>query len=268
MSNFLSGIADMTCSSSAENIVTYDDVVKWWKSKSLSSIEEIGEALREFNSLCAYNSNKIEGIDVSYHVTRELFEDGNVSSFSGSFVDLMTVQNQKFATEYATRALADKTPVTLDLICKLHKIMLYGCYDDTRWSKGERPGEFKKGDYCVGLTSEGSLPEDVHEDLTELCNEVYDVLSSAKSDKIPTIASYFHLRFEQIHPFADGNGRVGRTLMNYILILGGYPPTNIFDEDKETYYLALEVFDRAEELSGFIKFVEEQTVKTWKDSMR
>ena len=51
--------------------------------------------------------------------------------------------------------------------------------------------------------------------------------------------------------------------MNYYLMLHRYPPTVIFDEDKETYYLALTVFDKAEELNGFIDFIREETVKTW-----
>lgn len=67
-----------------------------------------------------------------------------------------------------------------------------------------------------------------------------------------------------IHPFADGNGRVGRTIMNYYLMTHGYPPTIIYQEDKETYYMALTVFDKTQEITGFRKFIKEQTIKTWK----
>lgn len=245
------------------DIVTYDKVVRWWSKKYFSSINELKIELEDFNILFACNSNHIEDIDVSYHTTREIFTDGKVTGFSGSFVDLMTVNNQKFASEFFMKSLMNKTPITVDFILKLHKIMLHGCYDETRWSKGERPGTIKKGDYCVGLTQEGSFPEETYSDLVELCNEVTETLALGYGSKILVVASYFHLRFEQIHPFADGNGRVGRTLMNYILMLGGYPPTIIFDDDKNTYYLALEVYDRKEDISGFIEFIKEQTVKTW-----
>lgn len=53
-------------------------------------------------------------------------------------------------------------------------------------------------------------------------------------------------------------------MLNYYLLIHDLPPVIIFDEDKETYYIALEVFDRTDELSGFIQFLKEQTVKTWK----
>lgn len=78
-----------------------------------------------------------------------------------------------------------------------------------------------------------------------------------------TVAAYFHLSFESIHPFADGNGRVGRTLLNYYLMTHDYPPTIIYDDDKPTYYLALTVFDKTGKIDGFIEFLKEETEKTW-----
>ena len=245
------------------NIITYEDVCEWWRKKNVSSLDDLKSELYDFNVLFACNSNKIENVEVSYHTTREIFTNGKVTGFTGQLVDLMTVQNQKFASEFFMKALSEKTDLTVDFILKLHRILLYGCYDETRWRKGERPGTFKKGDYCVGLTQEGSYPEEVHDDLVSLCNEVYEILSHKKFDSALTVATYFHLQFERIHPFADGNGRVGRTLMNYILMYCDFPPTIIFDDDKETYYMALEVYDRTGEITGFMEFLKEQTVKTW-----
>lgn len=239
--------------------MTYDDVVKWWQSKNLQSLADYTEALSNFRILFACNSSVIEGASITYHTTREVFEDNKVTDFTGDLRDILEMQNQKFAFEYICKALIDKKPINIQFIKKVHRLLLYGCYDNRRWEKGERPGLFKQNDYCVGVTSEGSYPEYVEEDLTELLEEV-----DKFNDSNPLIvASYMHLRFEQIHPFADGNGRVGRLLMNYYLLSHGYPPTVIFDEDKETYYLALTVFDKAEEITGFIDFIKEETVKTW-----
>ena len=81
------------------------------------------------------------------------------------------------------------------------------------------------------------------------------------------VASYFHARFEYIHPFADGNGRTGRTLLNYYLMCNDHPPMIIYDEDKDRYYAALEAYDSKEELEPLNKFLISQTEKTWKKTL-
>ena len=74
------------------------------------------------------------------------------------------------------------------------------------------------------------------------------------------------MNFESIHPFADGNGRVGRTLLNYYLMTHDYPPTIIYNEDKELYYMGLTVFDKTGQIDGFVKFLQEQSEKTWSET--
>ena len=76
-------------------------------------------------------------------------------------------------------------------------------------------------------------------------------------------AAYFHAKFENIHPFADGNGRAGRLLMNYLLLLWDHPPIIIHEEDRRDYYAALERFDAAQSLEPLVEFLKAQTVKTW-----
>ena len=105
----------------------------------------------------------------------------------------------------------------------------------------------------------GALPEDVPEELSELVSEI----KSAQPEQALTVAAYFHAKFENIHPFADGNGRTGRLLMNYLLLLLDHPPVIIHEEDRRAYYGALEQFDRLQELDGLVDFLKEQTVKPW-----
>lgn len=239
----------------------YSDILKWWQSLTKENIMDYEAILENFQLIFAANTNRIEGVDVNYHTTREVFEGKELSSYSGPLENLFLLRNQKFASTYMTEALLKKEPLTVEFILKLHKILMYGSYDQKRWDKGERPGEFKRGDYCIGLMDMGSLPEEVPSDIEELVKEINDTDITD-----PVMAgAYLHCTFETIHPFADGNGRVGRALLNYFLMLHDYPPLTIYDEDKETYYMGLEVFDRTGDLEGMKKFLEEQTIKTWKN---
>lgn len=118
------------------------------------------------------------------------------------------------------------------------------------------------GDLRALFETENHHPEDVEEEIDYICDE----LAEAGLDSIDAAlkaAAWFHCNFERIHAFTDGNGRVGRTILNYILMFNDLPPAVIFDEDKETYFMALEVFDHTDKIDGFVKFIKEQTVKTW-----
>ena len=93
----------------------------------------------------------------------------------------------------------------------------------------------------------------------ELVKELEDV----GPEQALTAAAYFHAKFENIHPFADGNGRAGRLLMKNLLHMRDHPPNNVHEEDRRAYYDALERFDSDQELDRLVDFLKAQTVKTW-----
>lgn len=236
----------------------YQAIVEKWQKNPIADVADLDIALDNFRILFAYNSNAIENPETTYHQTREIFENGKVIGFTGNLRTLFEIQNQKVAYETLRADIVKKRELSPSLIKEVHKSLMYGCYDESRYSKGERYGEYKLHDYVTG-DGVGSAPEDVEKEIENLCEEV-----NAAHDGDPlTVAVYLHLKFEEIHPFADGNGRVGRTLMNYYLLTHNYPPTIIFNEDKETYFLGLAAFDKTGNIDGFMQFVREQTIKTW-----
>ena len=236
----------------------YEDILAWWKKEDTATKEDIYTVLDNFKVLFAYHSGNIENETITLHDTREIFENGNVVNYTGDLRTLFEIKNQKDCFEYLVDKIVKKEPLSLALILELHKQLMKGCYDETRYAKGERPGKWKKHDYVTG-DGIGTSPEDVEAEMMELLDEVHEV----EGKDVLTIAAYLHLRFEEIHPFADGNGRVGRTLMNYYLMTHGYPPIVLHSEDKKTYYLALSVYDKTGEIEGFKEFLKEQMVKTW-----
>lgn len=241
--------------------MNYNEIVEKWQNNVVSNKEELMAKMQNFRIIFAYNSNRIENPETTYHDTREIFENGKVVNFTGDIRTIFEIQNQKECFDFLVNKILNKEPITKELILQTHEKLMKGCYDETRYLKGERPGSFKKHEYVIG-DDVGELPENVESEIDFLCNELKE-----NEGKDPLkIATYLHLNFEQIHPFADGNGRLGRTLLNYYLMIHDYPPTIIYNEDKDVYYMALEVFDRTGQINGFEKFLQEQTEKTWSNN--
>ena len=243
----------------------YDNVQRLWQSFHIRDVDALDDALQSFCILFAYHSGKIENEKIDYHDVREIFENGRVLNYSGDIQTLLEQHNQKLCHDFLRERIVAKEPLTLALIREIHGILTADTYDEKRYiARGERPGAFKKHDYVTGIHEVGYPPEQVEDALTELLDEI----SSHESDKDPLLtAAYFHARFETIHPFADGNGRVGRTLMNYYLMSRDYPPVIIHDEDKKAYYDALEQYDADENIHPLRRFIMAQAIKTWDRQM-
>ncbi len=242
-----------------EHLMNYDEIVKKWQQKPISDVADIDLKLHNFRILFAYHSGKIENDRIDYHDTREIFENGKVSNYTGDIRTLFEQKNQKDCYEMLKTLIVEKAPLSIELVKKIHFELSKGTYDESRFAKGERPGEFKKNDYIVGYFDAGSDAINVEADLSGILEEI----NSYNGDRILKAAAYLHAGFENIHPFADGNGRVGRTIMNYYLIINNHPPIIIFEEDRKEYYKALEEFDRKEELEHLISFLLGQCEKTW-----
>lgn len=240
--------------------MNYQEIIERWKKQNINTTAMLDEVLSNFRIIFAYHSGVIENPEITYHNTREIFENGKVVNYTGELRTIFEMQNQKICYEFLKDKIIAKEPLSLEFVKEIHKKMMQGTYDERRYMRGERPGEFKKHDYVVG-NDQGALPEEVPGELQELCEELLQV--SERGENVLRAAAYLHCKFENIHPFADGNGRVGRTLMNYYLMIHDYPPMIIYNETKDKYYKALECYDKTGEISQFVDYMKESLEQSW-----
>lgn len=248
--------------------MSYSEILKFWRNENIDSEAKLEAILQSYGVNFAYHSGKIENDKITYHDTREIFDKDGVSSYTGDLRTLYEIKNSKLAYERILKAFGKKEEITEEFIKEIQKILTQGTYDKRRYLLGERPGEYKKGDYVTGKNEVGALSEDVPEEMAELVEEIQEEVKVLSDDDILMVAAYFHAKFENIHAFSDGNGRCGRLLMNYLLLLLNHPPIVIHEEDRKAYYDALEQFDIEMKLKPLKDFLKEQIEKTWQKNIK
>lgn len=246
-------------------MTNYKNILDLWQGFNIKTEADLELRLESFKILFAFNSNKIENVNTTYDDTYEIFDKGRVSNYTGDVTTLVEIQNQRSAYERMIKAWADKEPLTERLVLEFHQILTEGTYDERRVKLGEKPGEYKHNHYVVGIDEVGAAPETVAQEIIELLEEI--TTTAIAPNNVLNAASYFHAKFENIHPFADGNGRCGRLLLNYFLISHDYPPVNIFDEDRVKYYEDLHAFHESQDIEPLRIFIEQETVKTWEKTL-
>ena len=185
----------------------------------------------------AYNSNRIEGSKLTEEQTRYIFETRTIGFKDQEAVpvdDIIETSNHFIAFDYLIDTL--DMSVSNDLIREFHRILKTGTCDATK--KWFKVGEWKKIPNEAGGT-ETSLPQNVEANMSEL-NEWYNSLFKIEFENIVE----YHYRFEKIHPFQDGNGRVGRLIMFRECLKNDIIPFIIDDNHKQFYYRGLKEFTR------------------------
>lgn len=213
------------------------EIVRDWQSSIKENPAWLGEALRADMAEYAYHSARISHRRVTLKQVQELFS-GAQEEIEIDAVVRREILNERDCLEYLIAANAERAPLTAEMVCHLNALACREVLNEKRFlSRGEKPGEFKKHDYVVGSNSAGSYPENVAADLDRLLAEISDM-----REDILSAAAWLHCQFMYISPFCDGNGRVGRDLMNYFLLLHSWPPVMIRAEEEETYYDALDSY--------------------------
>lgn len=179
-----------------------------------------------------YNSNHIEGSRISHDQTRYIFETNTVGVESGALNvdDIVETVNHFRCIDYIIDKAQER--LTEGLVKDLHRMLKSGTSDSIKpW--------FKVGDYKALPNEVGGMetcsPEMVHRSMVALLKEY----GSKKKKSIDDIID-FHKRFEAIHPFQDGNGRVGRLIMFKECLANDIVPFIITDELKMFYYRGLQ----------------------------
>lgn len=241
----------------------YEKAVALWQRRKITTDAELAEALNGHSIAFAYHSGKLENERITFNDTREIFEHDGVSAYTGDLRTLFEIRNAREANELLLTAFRERRALDEALLKEFQLCLTLNTCDTRRWQLGERPGEYKKHDYVTGRAEIGASPEEVQEEISELLAELREI----PPGKALTAGAYFHAKLENIHPFADGNGRTGRLAMNYLLLLNGHPPIIIHEEDRKEYYAALEAWDEGQALEPLIRFLREQTVKTWEKQL-
>lgn len=186
-----------------------------------------------------YNSNRIEGSKLSQDQTRMIFETNTIGEYNGiiNVDDIIETTNHfrciDFIIEKATAKLSEK------LIKEIHFLLKSGTSDSRKdWFN---VGEYKKLPNEVG-GNETTPPHAVHDQMKALLNSYHSKEKKTLEDILD-----FHHRFEIIHPFQDGNGRVGRLIMFKECLANDIVPFIIGDDIKFFYYRGLQEWGKVNE---------------------
>jgi len=173
-----------------------------------------------------YNSNAIEGSRMTLKETASAFKGEKVKG--KEIFEIFEAINHKNALEFLLEEVKSGFKINEDYIFKLHSIIMYNFND-------KLPGKYRTG--YVNLTntekklpSAQAVPLEMRKLIAKINNYGKDAIGKVAND---------HYAFEAIHPFFDGNGRVGRLILITQLLSKGYPPAIIQLGDRYKYYMAL-----------------------------
>ncbi len=205
---------------------------------------------KAFTEQFTYNTNAIEGSSAQLNEVPEILHKQKAEG------------NEELETKGVAKAVDlirnTREELSLDLIKKLHKL----CFEGSK----HFAGQFRTVEVVIrngkGNVIHAGVP------VAKLNEALKDLIEWYKKNnnkfKPLILAAIIHNQFEHIHPFQDGNGRVGRLLLNFVLLKNKHPPINISLENRAEYYHSLQEYSKNQNLRPTIMFLIKQYKKTLK----
>jgi len=232
---------------------TIDTLYKEWLSLQPMKDADKKRLEQKFMLEFNYNSSHIEGNTLTYGQTKLLLLFGQVVD-AANMRDLEEMKAHNVGLKMVEVEAADKErPLTEAFIRELHRTLLREDYEVTKNLTDGTTTTYKIHAGCyktrpnsvktvTGELFEYASPEETPALMTDLIAWYNDEARSNRFSAIE-LASIFHYRYIRIHPFEDGNGRIARLLVNYILLRHNYPMIVVRSQDKEKYLMALHQAD-------------------------
>ncbi|MEW6722967.1 MAG: Fic family protein [Candidatus Micrarchaeota archaeon] len=201
-----------------------------------------------FARLFTYNTNAIEGSTLSEDEVARVLQGKEVRAKESDVNEAISLRN-------AVIYLKKKPTVSVSTVKKLHKTVFGKTLHFA--------GKFRK----VGVVIKDVRGNVIHRgfdwpDVPKAMRQIILWYNKNKTEYHPIVlAAVVHNRFEEVHPFQDGNGRIGRLLLNLILLSHDFPPVNIDLENRSKYYDALLRYDEDRDIRPMIKLIVREYTK-------
>ena len=217
---------------------------------------ELERLNEEFMIEFTYNSNAIEGNTLTLQETAMVLE--GITIDQKPLKDHLEAVGHKDAFLYVQDIVSNKMPLTEFVIKNIHSLVLM--------NKPEDKGVYRRVPVRImGAYTEPVQPYMIEPKITEILAE-----NEKRKDTMNIIerVARFHLEFESIHPFIDGNGRTGRLLLNFELMQNGYPPINVKFTDRKRYYDAFDSYSRNQDPTPMTNLIAEYLIERLEQYLR
>lgn len=203
---------------------------------------ELQRLREEFLVEYTYNSNAIEGNTLTLQETALVLE--GVTIDKKPLKDHLEAVGHRDAFLYVQDLVKNKVPFSESIIKQIHTLVLMDRPDDR--------GVYRR--IPVRIMGAYHVPSDPVLVPEQMENLIAEFAGNKKLHPIER-AALFHLKFEDIHPFVDGNGRTGRLILNLMLMQAGYPPINVKYSDRKRYYEAFDVYYKDKIIGNMLNIV-------------